>query len=324
VSNTAPFVRPAENQLHYYDFYNRQLGLNLVEFTPKYSGDQVSFFADLDFGQMADWNAAYTTAPLVIDEVSKHIGQAVISYAPNAAPGLIIEFGKLYSHVGLEVIKSKDNWNYSRSVTFGYGSPFWHTGIHVGYALVPSRLTANVYLYNGVNNLNATTKVPTLGAQLKYTPSDTTTLIYNYLGGPQQPGNVSNMRQYHEANATFNLASNLSLGLEFLAGSEQNVASVSKATWTGFTAAAKWQYSEKSYLSPRYEIFKDNHGYMTGAKRTINTYTLTHSTKLTDIMEARLEGRWDHTNDTGLLFKSSGAGTNDQVSALVGVMVTMQ
>lgn len=61
------------------------------------------------------------------NEPTRNLTQATITYA--ATDKLSVTAGKFYTHMGLEVTKAKDNWQYSRSYTFNYGIPFWHEGI---------------------------------------------------------------------------------------------------------------------------------------------------------------------------------------------------
>jgi hypothetical protein len=326
-SADAAAIRPAQNTLRYYDWYSKQLGLNLVEFSPKYTRGDVTLLVDFDFGQMADISASTAAGSgYVVDEVSKHIGQAILTYAPSSVPNLVIEIGKMATHVGLEVIKAKDNWNYSRSVIFGYGGPAWHTGVHVGYGFVPGKFAANLYLYNGWNTLTDVNSGATLGAQLKFTPSDVATLVYNYVGGPEQTGNISNKKQVHEANATVNVFRNLAFGLEMLSGSEQGVSIGGRsvtAKWYGASLAAKWQATPSYALSPRFELYKDEEGYTVGSgAQTITTYTLTNSFQVTDGLETRLEGRLDHS--TVHRFASGSVNSKqDQATVLMAFIYSM-
>ena len=151
---------------------------------------------DLDFGNFAELNTqsvalAGSGGPTfgAANEVTKHIGQAIFTYTPVKAPGWVFEVGKMPTHIGLELMKSKDNWNYTRSTLFSFGGPFWHTGVHVGYALIPNQLNLGTYLYNGWGTVTDSNFVPTYGLQLKWTPNDRLTAIYNAISGPEQPGN---------------------------------------------------------------------------------------------------------------------------------------
>ena len=44
---------------------------------------------------------------------------------------LQVDAGKFVTHMGFEVIESKDNWNYSRGLLFQFAIPYFHTGVRV-------------------------------------------------------------------------------------------------------------------------------------------------------------------------------------------------
>jgi len=320
-------IRPPQNSLRYYDWYSKQLGLNLIEFTPKYSKDGVSFLADLDFGQMADSNAAAASGSgYVVDDVSKHIGQAYLTYLPAQIPGLVIDVGKMYTHLGLETAKAKDNWNYSRSLTYSYALPFWHVGMHLGYPVVTDKVVAGLYLYNGWNTLTDLNSAPTWGAQLKFTPSSTMTVVYNFIGGPEQFANSQNSKVVHELNGTLALSPQFSLGADIAYGKEHGVVTASysgTATWASSSLAAKWQLTPTLSLSPRAEILRDSQGYATGdlVGQTLTDYTLTLGMLLKEGFEVRVEGRQDHS--TAKRFLSRNGATQDQSSALVSALLSL-
>ncbi len=58
-----------------------------------------------------------------------YIEQAFMSLKPPKAKGLEMDFGKFVTSAGAEVIESKDNWNYSRSLLFAYAVPYFHFGL---------------------------------------------------------------------------------------------------------------------------------------------------------------------------------------------------
>jgi hypothetical protein len=82
-------------------------------------------------------------------EIYKHIQQAYVSVL--AGSRLQLDAGKFVTPLGAEVIESQDNWNYSRSVLFGYAIPFYHVGLR---ATLPAgdKLSFAGYLVNGWNN----------------------------------------------------------------------------------------------------------------------------------------------------------------------------
>jgi hypothetical protein len=326
-------TRDPQNNLRYYDWYSNQLGLNLIEFTIKHVRKETAFLLDLDFGQFADINASAPTLQgsggptfSTADEISKHIGQAVFTYTPTAAPGFIFEAGKMPTHVGLELMKSKDNWNYSRSALFGYGGPFWHTGVHAGYSPIQNVLSVNAYVYNGWNTIYETNSAPTYGAQVKWVLNDRTTWVYNYIGGPEQPGNTVNWKQVHESNLSWTLTPTLAFATSFLYGEEDGVrADGGKANWYGTQAGFKWQTTPLFYVSPRIEFLRDSNGYALGSlvPQTLWTYTATTSFLLSEGFEFRFEGRLDHSSEKSRFVRGNGTTTNLQPTVLAAIIATM-
>ncbi len=322
----------AQNNLRFYDWYNDRLGLNLVELTVKYTRKETALLIDFDFGQFADINAQVpATVPSgvggptssVVDDVSKHIGQAVFTYTPVSAPNLIVEFGKLPTHVGLELMKAKDNWNYTRGALFSFGGPFWHTGAHVGYAVAPGQWMVSGYVYNGWNTIYDTNSQVTYGAQLKYTPSDKLTWIYNYIGGPEQSENNADWKQVHESNLVWAVNDKLSLAFDGLYGMEQ-VSTIGDAKWAGAMVGARWNYAQGLAVAPRVEYYRDMHGWtLGGVSQTLNTYTLTQSVQMSDGFEVRLEGRIDKSDQNNRFVGRNGKQAPSQATIAAAILYTL-
>ncbi len=310
----------------YYDIYHNQFSLNLAELSISRTGKEVGFLLDLDFGQFADQNVYVSSNNgLIIDEVSKHIGQAYVTYSPKNIKGLTFDFGKLPTHVGLEMMKAKDNWQYSRATTFGFGGPFWHTGLHVGYATSPFA-TVNFYLYNGWNSIYDNNDAKTFGTQLRFAPSDNLVIVYNLIAGAEQPGNSQNYKMVNEANVTYTPNTKLAIAADFLTGSEQGVLSDGgTAFWHSATLATRHQITPTYVLSPRIEYYQDSNGYTLGTlgtTQTLETFTLTNSFTLAPGYELRIEGRYDHsTNDQQYLTHDGKAG--HQATLLSAFLVSL-
>jgi hypothetical protein len=328
---------PVENQnipqgntgYRFFDNFHNDFGLNLLELTIKKSGPEVSFVADLDFGNVADYNASASVnnnTQTVIDEVSKHIGQAVISYTPAGNHRWTFEAGKLITHVGYETYKSRDDWQYSRSTLAGYGLPFWHVGVHAAYAVVPEKLTTSVYVYNGWNSIYETNSAKTLGFQAKWTPSADLTVLYNTIAGPENPNNNGAWRYLHEANATWVASQRLSFALETLYAWENRYLSDEQvARWGGSTFHIKWNVTEKSYLSPRFEFYRDIGGltlFNPGVTQTIRGVTMTHGVQLAQGLDSRLEARWDSASGSSP-FQSYDGMKNSQTTLSAAILYSL-
>ena len=90
--------------------------------------------------------------------------------------------------LGAEVIESQDNWNYSRSVLFGYAIPFYHMGLRATLP-VTDKLSFAGYLVNGWNNSSEIHgDFPCVGLTATVKPGPKLTWIANYMGGTETEG----------------------------------------------------------------------------------------------------------------------------------------
>ena len=310
------------NKYHFYDGYARQMSLNLAELTLKHTGEEINFLLDLDFGQMADINAA-TPPNNAVDGASKNIGQAFITYAPKSAPQWSFDIGKMATHLGLEVIKAKDNWNYSRSALFSYAIPVWHTGAHANFA-ASSQLNIGAYIYNGWNTSYSVNSGQTFGWQFKYTPNEALTILYNGITGPQKAANTNDKKPVHEANVTYTLNPKVAFAADVVYGMEEKAVSTTVDTkWFAYSVAFKYQIDDNNYFSPRYESFKDENGsVLETTDGTLQTITLTYSHKTTGGLEVRGEIRQDNSNGT-VFTKDDGSKSKVQTIGLVGLLYSI-
>ena len=321
-SPSAAAIPVGNNTYRYYDNYHNQLTLNLIELTVKAQLEDVSLLTDLDFGTFADLNAATSsTNGTTVDETSKHVGQAVLTYRPASAPRFIFEIGKMYTHVGLETVKAKDNWQYSRSTLMAYGMPFWHTGVRLGYDLVPEKLSGSLYIYNGWNSIYENNSSKTIGVQIKYLPSSDVVLVYNFIGGPERSKNDGDWKVVHDLNGTITLLPKWQLAFNVLTGSEKNAVNnnTQNAEWYGGSVAAKYLVSEMSYISPRFEIYRDQGGHTLGASsQTVQSGTLTYGVKPSPSFEVRGEARYDSSNQS--VFVDNNGMSNSQTTLLAALL----
>lgn len=313
------FLPNTQNKFRAFDAYSNQIQLALAEIGFKYVTPEVTMKADLDFGSTAD--LAFAT-PAGTDEVGKHIGQAVISYTPAAAPNLTFNIGKMPAHLGYEVVKSKDNWQYSRSFLFNLGEPFWHTGASASYAWVPGKFSSTVYVYNGWNSTFDNNGAKTLGLQLAFVPTDTLALTYNGIGGAEQTGNSSDLKMVHELIAVWSPTKTLAFAGDFIYGSSKNETvggEVIDPTWVAGSVHAKVSLTPWFSVSPRFEVYRDNGGLTTGLTQTLDSETLTNTFTLAPGLETRIEFRRDHSSEQ-VFTGSDGAASNSQVTATAGFL----
>ncbi|MEK6577996.1 MAG: porin [Bdellovibrionota bacterium] len=321
VTVTAPgpgALQPGQqNALRNFDLYHNSLSLNRAELTVKKAGTQVGFRLDLNFGQTADYTHTVGTA---FDTVTKNIRQALITYSPSRIPGLTITAGKMVTHIGYEVIPTEDNWNYSRSFSFGLSIPYWHNGISVAYPLIAGKVNSTFYIYNGWNSIYENNIGKTLGFQFNLTPIDPLVIYYNLLTGPEKTNNNDDVKTVHEFNATYTVSPNLALTADFTSGSEAN-GGLPKTTWSGMVFYSKYTVMPGFYLSPRLEFYNDPDGATTGfgSAQKLRGMTLTAGVDLGEGLETRFEVRQDSA--TGATFdKADGTKSLTQMTGAVGFL----
>jgi hypothetical protein len=288
-----------------FDVQHNTFSLSLAEvaFVKTVSPDsRVGFRADLDFGKTADLVAALEPAEDG-KEVYKHVQQAYVSLL--ARDKLQLDFGKFVTPLGAEVIESQDNWNYSRSVLFGYAIPFYHLGLRAALP-VNDKVSLNGYLVNGWNNSSEINgnKTWAFGATLK--PSSKLTWVGTFMSGKETAGSDDD-RILFDTTLTLALASRVTLMANYDYGKEGDV------SWSGVAAYAKVQVRPHWTLAGRFEYLDDDDGGFMIIGQTAKTLTLTSDHLVAGALKVRLEYRADFTdrpfftNDKGVLQESQSA-----------------
>src|SRR5205823_5799467 len=134
----------------------------------------------------------------------QNIQQAYVSYlAPAGSGGLQLDFGKFVTPAGFEVIETKDNWNYSRSLLFALAIPYYHMGMRAAYS-PNDKVTVTGFLLNGWNNVVDNNTGKTGGVSLMLKPTGSVSVIENYLVGPEANGSNDDIRQISDTVVTYN------------------------------------------------------------------------------------------------------------------------
>lgn len=313
-------VAPA---LRTFDVQHNAFSLSLAEIAFQKSpttDSRAGFRADLDFGKTADIVASFEPEGSNGKEIYKHIQQAYVSFL--ATPKLQLDFGKYVTPIGAEVIESKDNWNYARSVLFGYAIPFYHTGLRATYT-ASDKVTLNAYLTNGWNNSSVIYKGEpgfAVGATLK--PDAKVTWILNDMFGPEpttaNPDGGGPKRNLFDTTLTLTATPKVTLMANADYGSQGDT------KWWGVAAYAKYQATPTWAVVGRYEYLDDSKGgFMTiGGKG--QTLTVTSDHKLPGDMMLRLEYYLNltknpfFTDSDGVLKKSQSTLTAGVVYAFGG------
>ncbi|MDX2032969.1 MAG: porin [Blastocatellia bacterium] len=303
------------------------LQLAKVAFERKNSKDSpLGFRIDLGLGETVDRIISVSDSSR--NDATKHVLQAYASVVAPIGSGLTLDFGKMYTPIGAEVVDTKDNFNYSRGWLFAYG-PYYHAGLRAKYA-VNDKVAVSGFLFNGWDNLfennvgvgkNAG---KTVGFQIGLTPNKKFALTQTYLAGPEAPlanvpdiSNVNNWRHAADTVATVFVNDKFTLMGNFIYGSDGDNNGV-RGKWTGFAGYFKYAFNDHFAFSPRFEVFNDRDGLRTGVAQTVKDITLTQEVKLVNNLLTRIEFRRDFSNQK-FFTNAAGAARSNQNTVIFGL-----
>ena len=296
--------------LRTFDVQHNAFSLSLAEVaftklpTPE---SKVGFRVDLDFGKTADLVASFEPEENG-KEIYKHIQQA---YGSLLTGKVQWDVGKWVTPIGAEVIESQDNWNYTRSILFGYAIPFYHAGVRATINASP-KVTLGAQLLNGWNNGSEINENKTIGVSATIKPTDKVTWIANYMVGKETAGSDDN-RNLFDTTLTLTVSPKFSLMGNFDYGKESDV------SWWGIAAYAKLQPKPEWALVGRFEYLDDTDGgFMTFGQKA-QTFTLTSDHLIAGSLKARIEYRLDKTDDDFFVDRD-GDLKNNQSTITVGLV----
>ncbi len=264
----------------------------------------------------------------------RHIQQAYAGYkvpVPGAGEtGMLeVDAGIMISHIGYEGLNAKDNIHFSRSLLHQL-TPFYASGARAIYTLSP-KVTAQINVSNGWNNVIDNNRSKSVGAQLVWTPNPRITATLNWLGGSEQDAALS-MRNLFDAVGVFKLTPALQLAInghvgidKVRAGTPLNGAITiedTRVSWYGLALYARYQLSEMWGAGIRAEAFRDENGvpWETGVATTLWEGTATLEARPDPHLIFRLELR--HDEATALLYDQNtpGATGHAQTTLMAGVI----
>ncbi|HXX92492.1 MAG TPA: outer membrane beta-barrel protein [Planctomycetota bacterium] len=204
-------------------------------------------------------------------------------YAEYLAPigkGIDFKVGKMATLAGFEVIESKDNWSYSRSIIFTYAIPLTHTGLRATYSFwdldmakgVPG-IAMTVGVNNGWNDAVDNNTGKTLEWQLSLNPVDwisAAATIYwgdDPNGGANAAGAVPGIN--YSKRFVFDWVTTVTrgdwkFGVNFDYGSQDHgdPANGRMAEWSGVAGYIRWQMTHWFAPSIRIETMRDEDGFI--------------------------------------------------------------
>ncbi|MGH9772836.1 MAG: outer membrane beta-barrel protein, partial [Candidatus Acidiferrales bacterium] len=256
------------NQFYTFDDKTDQWDLNLLKATVNKDPDPIGFRVDVGLGRAME--IMHTPSP--DPSFFNYVEQAYVSLKPKHWKGFEADFGDFVTSAGAEVIETKDDWNYSRSLLFTLAIPFYHFGVRTSMP-VGSGVTVGLQLVNGWNeivdkhgNNMQTVGITAALARKMFTWSNT------YYTGPQYTSATKGNRGLYDTTllltpwARFNAYVNFDYGRQHGLLSEVN-------HWEGIAVAARYQLGSHFAISPRVEYYDDATGFTTGAPQRLHEVT---------------------------------------------------
>lgn len=288
-----------DNLLRNFDTKHNQFSLNMFKLAleKKPTEDsRLGFRADLAFGPATE--IVHATEPGGLNFV-RNIQQAYLSYLAPVGKGLQIDVGKFVTHSGLELIETKDNFNYSRSLIFALG-PYYHFGVKATYPLT-DKITVMGGITNGWNNVVENNRRRTFIAQIAYKPTSKLAIIHNYTGGPEQANNIEDTRHLFDGIVSYAATPKLNLVTNYIYG--WDTLNGARVHWKAIAGYAKYQVTDKFAIAPRFEYFDDHDGapFLTGVAQRVKGVTLTSEYILNKNLITRFEYRHDFSDQNYFL-----------------------
>ena len=303
------------NQLYSFNDKTDQFSLNMAKLSASMDPAPVGFRVDIGLGRM--FAVTYPQSP--DPGFFRYVEQAYISVKPKSMKGFEADFGEFVTAAGAEVIETKDNWNYSRSLLFTWANPFVHFGLRTTMP-VGGGVTVGVQVVNGWNNI-----IDPNGKNMQ-TVGITENLVRkkfswanNYYVG-QSPTPLNNGKRHLLDTVLFLTPTdkvsayiNVDYGLQgrTLGGSDR---------WFGVAAAFRYQLNKYFAISPRVELFRDTNGFTTGTPQRLHEFTLTGEYKIHDGILARAEFRHDGSSVPFFQHGNDWAVSRAQSTVTIGLI----
>ncbi len=258
-----------------------------------------------------DLQQAYAEARLPLNFLD---GSTILS------DSIYLRAGKFVTLAGAEVIESRDNWNASRSIGFGFAIPFTHTGVRAVYDLWGGKVTWSTGINNGWDLNVDNNNYATWENQLAWKPTDKLSLSGTTYYGPENANQDGHKRFLVDFVALWNVTDKLSLMANFDFGNQRRVFSnvggidFENSQWHAYALYGRYQVNEKFAMATRWEVFQDNNNFRVGAaavapavdynagasvftfynrEKMYWEWTYTGEYKLYDNLVTRLEYRYD-------------------------------
>jgi hypothetical protein len=235
-----------------------EFNVNLAFVDAKLSGPRVRGRFALQAGTAVQSNYAGEprTGSVSGPELARHVQEAVVGV--QVARALWIDAGIYLSHIGQESWVSRDNPTYSRSLIADY-SPYYETGVKATWTASP-RLTAQLHVLNGWQNISETNQDKAVGMRLDYAVSPHLSIGYdNFIGNEAPDTAPSRLRIFNEIFASMTTG-RYQAWLTLDHGMQSRRPASGTSSWYGGAAIARVRISPTVAVAARIERYADPDG----------------------------------------------------------------
>jgi hypothetical protein len=313
------------NDLYNFNDKTDMFNLSAAKLTLNHDPDPIGAHVDFIYGRTNDLINAVPANSSSADQLN-YIEQAFLSLKPIKAKGFELDFGKFVTSAGAEVIESKDNWNYSRSLLFSWAIPYWHFGARASMP-VSKTDTIGLQLVNGWNNVSKSNGGVTVGLNNALTKPKYAWNL-NYYGGPENANTTSGFRNLIDTTILLTPTAKFNAYINYDYGQNRDGKVTTGSITTGDTnlnhgqgvaVAARGQVTGKAAFAGRYEYYLDPNGFMTGTAQHLQEFTGTYEYKWVEGLLARAEYRGDFSNVSSF-HQNSTSFTNKQSTFTLGMV----
>ncbi len=285
------------NTLRSFDGPSNQFALNLIELNldkpPDPTNSRLGYHLGLGFGQAM--NVVNSTDPAGLG-FAQYLKEAYVSYLAPVGKGLQMDIGKFVTPHGAEVIETKDNFNYSRGLLFGYAIPYYHYGLRAKYSF-NDKYSVTGFVVNGWNDIYDNNTGKTYGVTFGWNPTKKISIAEGYMAGPETAGTNAHWRQLSDTVVTYSPTGRLTTTLNFDYGRGDRVTGIpTPVFWTGIAGYVKYAFNDLYAVATRYEYYNDHDGFTTGTPQHLNEFTGTFQRTVAHHLITRLEFRRDFSN----------------------------
>lgn len=286
------FSNPANHERPYFLYNHKrhnEVNINLVYAKGNYTTAGARANLALMTGNYAQYNLA--AEPTLLQVIYEANAGLKLSKRHN----LWLDAGILPSHIGFESAVSADCWTLTRSLS-AENSPYYETGIKLGFANARENLAINLLFLNGWQRIQRPVGInrPTAGMQLNWKPNPFLTLNYSNFIGTDKPDSLDAWRTYHNLYGIWE-PGKWGVIAGFDVGTDKTVDG-DYGAWMTPVVIVRRKISEQLKIACRAEYFTDAEEIIipTGMENGFRSWGFSTNLdyQILGNMLFRLEGRW--------------------------------